>query len=279
MDWVAQATRKTRWLGKAWRFFQSIASTQDEAKAWVQQGAPHGAMVIADEQTKGRGRLGRSWFSPPDANIYMTLALQLPKQHPPIGTLSLLVGVAIAEALRQTFSVPAFVKWVNDIIVDGKKLGGILIEGVGEKAVESVKAVGVDKKAIGDWALVGIGLNVNLTEEELLEELRGMATSLRIVTGEGVDRAELLAAALGSLEAWWERWAAGDLAALWQVWERLDWLRGKTVQARLPDGTTLHGIAEGVLDDGALRLRLPDGSVRLLVAGEVTVRKAIGWVG
>lgn len=272
MDWVAKATQQTRWLGKAWRFFESIPSTQDEAKEWVQKGAPHGAMVIADGQTKGRGRLGRVWFSPPGVNLYLTLALQLPKKHPPIGTLSLLVGVAIAEMLRQCFGVPAFVKWVNDIVVDGKKVSGILIEGMA-KGFEEKPA---DEKSIGDWALIGIGINVNLTEDELPEELRETATSLRIVTGKAVDRAKVLAATLNSLEEWWERWAAGDWAALWQAWERLDWLRGKTVQARLPNGTMLHGIAEGVMDDGSLRLRLPNGSVQLLVAGEVTVRKKSG---
>jgi len=129
MDWVAQAVQPTRWLAKVWRFYERVSSTQDEAKAWVQQGAPHGGMVIAEEQTKGRGRWGRTWFSPPRKNLHLTLTMKLPAEHPPLGTLSLLTGVAIVEALRQRFSVPAFVKWVNDVVVDGKKLAGILIEG------------------------------------------------------------------------------------------------------------------------------------------------------
>jgi len=255
MDWVPQAVQPTRWLAKVWRFYERVSSTQDEAKAWVQQGAPHGGMVIAEEQTKGRGRWGRTWFSPPRKNLHLTLTMKLPAEHPPLGTLSLLTGVAIVEALRQRFSVPAFVKWVNDVVVDGKKLAGILIEGVGS-----------------DWALIGIGVNVNLAETELPDELRTTATSLQMVKGAPVDRREVLSALLVSLESWWERWAQGAMGSVWQALEGWDWLRGKSVTAHLPDGTTLHGFAVGIMPDGGLRLRLDDGTERTLTAGDVTVR-------
>lgn len=255
MDWVAQAVQPTRWLAKVWRFYERVSSTQDEAKAWVQQGAPHGGMVIADEQTRGRGRWGRTWFSPPRKNLHLTLTMKLPAEHPPLGTLSLLTGVAIVEALRQRFSVPAFVKWVNDVVVDGKKLAGILIERVGS-----------------DWALIGIGVNVNLAETELPDELRTTATSLQMVKGTPVDRREVLSALLVSLESWWERWAQGAMGSVWQALEGWDWLRDKSVTAHLPDGTTLHGIAVGIMPDGGLRLRLDDGTERTLTAGDVTVR-------
>jgi len=255
MDWVAQAVQPTRWLAKVWRFYERVSSTQDEAKAWVQQGAPHGGMVIAEEQTKGRGRWGRTWFSPPRKNLHLTLTMKLPAEHPPLGTLSLLTGVAIVEALRQRFSVPAFVKWVNDVVVDGKKLAGILIERVGS-----------------DWALIGIGVNVNLAETELPDELRTTATSLQMVKGTPVDRREVLSALLVSLESWWERWAQGAMGSVWQALEGWDWLRDKSVTAHLPDGTTLHGFAVGIMPDGGLRLRLDDGTERTLTAGDVTVR-------
>ena len=255
MDWVAQAVQPTRWLAKVWRFYERVSSTQDEAKAWVQQGAPHGGMVIAEEQTKGRGRWGRTWFSPPRKNLHLTLTMKLPAEHPPLGTLSLLTGVAIVEALRQRFSVPAFVKWVNDVVVDGKKLAGILIERVG-----------------GDWALIGIGVNVNLAETDLPDELRATATSLQMVKGAPVDRREVLSALLVSLESWWERWAQGAMGSVWQALKGWDWLRGKSVTAHLPDGTTLHGFAVGITPDGGLRLRLDDGTERTLTAGDVTVR-------
>lgn len=255
MDWVALAVQRTRWLAKVWRVYERVSSTQDEAKAWVQQGAPHGGMVIADEQTRGRGRWGRTWFSPPRKNLHLTLTMKLPDEHPPLGTLSLLVGVALVEALRQRFSVPAFVKWVNDVVADGKKLAGILIERVGS-----------------DWALIGIGVNVNLAETDLPDELRATATSLQMVKGAPVDRREVLSALLVSLESWWERWAQGDTESLWQELEQWDWLRGKPVTAHLPDGVTLHGIAVGITPDGGLRLRLSDGTERTLTAGDVTVR-------
>lgn len=255
MDWVAQAVQPTRWLAKVWRFYERVSSTQDEAKAWVQQGAPHGGMVIAEEQTKGRGRWGRTWFSPPRKNLHLTLTMKLPAEHPTLGTLSLLTGVAIVEALRQRFSVPAFVKWVNDVVADGRKLAGILIERVGS-----------------DWALIGIGVNVNLAETELPDELRTTATSLQMVKGAPVDRREVLSALLVSLESWWERWAQGAIGSVWQALEGWDWLRDKSVTAHLPDGTTLHGFAVGITPDGGLRLRLDDGTERTLTAGDVTVR-------
>jgi BirA family biotin operon repressor/biotin-[acetyl-CoA-carboxylase] ligase len=167
----------------------------------------------------------------------------------------LLTGVAIVEALRQRFSVPAFVKWVNDVVVDGKKLAGILIERVGS-----------------DWALIGIGVNVNLAETDLPDELRTTATSLQMVKGAPVDRREVLSALLVSLESWWERWAQGAMGSVWQALEGWDWLRDKSVTAHLPDGTTLHGFAVGIMPDGGLRLRLDDGTERTLTAGDVTVR-------
>lgn len=254
MKWVADAVHQTQWLGKAWRFYERVASTQDEAKAWVQRGAPHGALVVADAQTQGRGRWGRSWFSPPQTNLYLTVAVRLPSHHPPLGTLSLLVGVAVAEALRRRFAVPAEVKWANDVVVGGKKLAGVLVE------------------RFTAWALIGLGLNVNLPPDAFPEELKMTATSVQAVSGKPVDRSEALAAILVGLEAWWDRWARDDIDPLWSAFAALDFLRGKEVQVVLPDGSTVKGSADGVASDGALRLRLTDGTVRLFVAGDVTVR-------
>ncbi len=245
----------TRWLGKALRWLETVTSTQDEAKEWVQSGAPHGAVVVADQQTAGRGRWGRSWFSPPGKNLYLTAALQVPATAPPLGTLSLLVGIAIAEALRTHFQTPVFVKWANDVVAaDGRKLAGILIE------------------QHENWALVGIGANVNLTTDELPDELKPIAVSLRCLVGKELDRWAVLDAILHSLEAWWDRWAVGDTSPFWQAWAGLDWLYGKRVQVLFPDGTTMEGIAKGVAETGALQLQLDNGLVQTVVAGDVTVR-------
>ncbi len=248
-------TVPTRWLGKVMRWMETVASTQDVAKAWVQGGAPHGAVVVADQQTQGRERWGRSWFSPPGKNLYLTAALQLPTTAPPLGTLSLLVAVAVAEALRTNFQLSVFVKWANDVVApNGRKLAGILIE------------------QMSNWALVGIGVNVNLVEDDLPPELQPIATSVRILAGKEVDRWEVLKAILQLLETWWERWAAGELAPLWQVLEALDWLRGKPVRVFLPDGTVIDGTAMGVTEAGELRVQLTDGSLQTLPAGDVSVR-------
>jgi len=252
---------RTKWLGKTWEFFESVESTQDVAKERILKGGPHGLVIAADKQTRGRGRLGRSWFSPPGKNLYFTAAVQIPDPHPPFGTLSLLAGVAVAEALRR-FGAEVFVKWANDVVSEGgRKLAGILVEGFEPEP----------KKM---WALVGIGINVNLSENELPEDLKPVATSLKVICGRELDRFEVLAEVLSSLEFWWEKWAGNELAEFWRAYDRFDWLKGKRVRALLPDGTETEGVARGVTEEGALRLILPDGNEIRLVAGDVSVRAA-----
>lgn len=259
MVWDVQ---RTKWLGKTYRFLESVSSTQDVAKEWVLNGVPHGAVVIADMQTSGRGRIGRSWFSPPSKNLYFTAALQLPSSHPPLGTLSLLSSVAVAEALRK-FGAKVFVKWANDVVSeDGRKLVGILVEGF-------------EPEPKKHWALIGIGINVNISENEFPDELKSTATSLKIVCGRNLDRFEILAETLRSLEFWWEKWVGNELAPFWEKYNRLDWLKGKKVCAILSDEATIEGIALGVTGDGELRLVLSDGTERKLIAGDVSVRPAI----
>jgi BirA family biotin operon repressor/biotin-[acetyl-CoA-carboxylase] ligase len=254
------AVQRTKWLGKSWKFLEVTTSTQDEAKKWVREGAPHGALVVAEEQTRGRGRLGRSWFSPPGKNLYFTVALKLPTSSPPLSTLSLLAGIAVAEALRSHFNAQVFVKWANDVVgCDGRKLAGILVEGF--------------KDCSGtDWALIGIGVNVNLTEDELPDELREIATSLQILLGRQLERFQVLGAILASLEAWWEDWAEGMLEKVLKAFEALDWLKGKLVRLTLPDGAVFEGVAIGVTEEGHLRLRLSGDLERDFPAGEAMVR-------
>jgi BirA family transcriptional regulator, biotin operon repressor / biotin---[acetyl-CoA-carboxylase] ligase len=254
------AMQRTKWLGKSWKFLEVTTSTQDEAKKWVREGAPHGALVVAEEQTRGRGRLGRSWFSPPRKNLYFTVALKLPTSSPPLSTLSLLAGIAVAEALRSHFNAQVFVKWANDVVgCDGRKLAGILVEGF--------------KDCSGtDWALIGIGVNVNLTEDELPNELREIATSLQILLGRQLERFQVLGTILASLEAWWEDWAEGMLEKVLKAFEALDWLKGKLVRLTLPDGAVFEGVATGVTEEGHLRLKLSGDLERDFPAGEATVR-------
>ncbi|MFN3421719.1 MAG: biotin--[acetyl-CoA-carboxylase] ligase, partial [Armatimonadota bacterium] len=119
------------------------------------------------------------------------------------------------------------------------------------------------------------GINVNIAGNEFPDELKPTATSLRIVCGKNLDRFEVLAETLSSLEFWWEKWVSNELDPFWEAYNQLDWLKGKKVRAILPDGTTLEGTALGVTGDGELRLLLPDGTERKLIAGDVSVRPAI----
>src|SRR4051794_14278733 len=153
---------QTRWLGRAYRHLAECRSTNDEAAAWARAGAPHGALVIADAQTGGRGRLGRTWHSPPGENLYFSTVLRPeipPHRAPP---LTLAVGVALADAVREA-GCDAQLKWPNDLLLDGKKVAGILTE---------MTTSG------GRVEFVVIGIGVNLDARAFPAELDGRATSI-----------------------------------------------------------------------------------------------------
>ncbi|MCS7224209.1 MAG: biotin--[acetyl-CoA-carboxylase] ligase [Armatimonadetes bacterium] len=258
MDWLEEATARTRWLGRPFKWKDRTKSTQDDARQWLLNGAPHGAIVLAGYQTKGRGRMGRSWFSPALENLYMTLILRLPPTAP-LGTLGLFIAVRSALALRTRLRLPVMVKWPNDLMAEGKKLGGILVEVTQEKGAM--------------WALVGIGINVNVREQDFPEELRPIATSLQIVSGKQLDRGEVLKALLLSIEEGWSHWEKGKAESFWQDFQNLDFLRGRSVQVLLPDGRLVEGVASGITKDGQLILQTADGTTLYVHAGEAHLKK------
>jgi len=219
-------------LGRPRRHLRSIGSTNARARELAEAGAPHGTAVTAGEQTAGRGRQGRGWSTPPGSALAVSLVIRDPDP-----LLSLRAGLAVADLA----GAPARVKWPNDVLVDGRKVAGVLVEGRPQEG----------------WAVLGIGVNAALDLAVLPEELRGTAGTL------GLDPAELpraLETLLAALEA---RLAEAPGATLAALRER-DALAGRPVRWDGGEGT-----GAGIGDDGALLVRGADGTRHALAAGEV----------
>ena len=206
---------------------------------------PHGAVAVAEHQTAGRGRSGRVWEDAPSRALLFSVLLQ-PKGDAPLPQLSLVTGLAVAAAVEATAGVGTGVKWPNDVLVDGRKVAGILLEASGAKVV------------------CGIGINVNQEGDELPTETRTPATSLRVATGRALDRGRLLAAVLAELEARYGRWLAEGLAGLTTELEARNVLAGRAV---IIDGSA--GTAGAIAPDGRLTVVLDDGGVVLVESGEI----------
>jgi BirA family biotin operon repressor/biotin-[acetyl-CoA-carboxylase] ligase len=220
--------------------FRLTDSTNEQAKALADAGAPHGTLVTADEQTAGHGRQGRSWSAPPGGSILMSLLLRgLEERH---ALLPLATAVAVCEALAP---LDCGIKWPNDVWIDGRKTAGILVEG----------------RPQAGWAVLGIGLNVNVAPDDFPAELRETATSIAIAAGEPRDRERELERVLGSLATWIEA-PEGDVLA---AWRDRDAIRGR--QVSWADG---EGRAAGIDNSGALLVET-DGGVVELNSGEIHI--------
>jgi BirA family biotin operon repressor/biotin-[acetyl-CoA-carboxylase] ligase len=242
------------WRRVEWR--AEIDSTQHLARDLARAGAPEGTVVIAETQTGGRGRLGRQWHSPPGVNLYCSLVLRPSVPLAVMPCLALVAGLAVADAVSDVAPLRPGLKWPNDVLVDGRKVAGVLTEV--EAEVERVHHV-----------IAGIGVNLNGGPEDFPPELAAKATSLRLASGHHVNRAAFTAGLLAALEARYTRFLADGFAAMRSEWEAYSSLTGKEVRVTAPEGE-VTGRVLGIDDDGTLRLAGPRGELRV-VGGEVTV--------
>jgi BirA family biotin operon repressor/biotin-[acetyl-CoA-carboxylase] ligase len=211
-------------------------------------------VVLADEQTRGRGRLGRSWHSPAADNLYLSALVRPPEALHRAPPLTLAAGVAVCEAVNRS-GARASIKWPNDVLVDGKKLAGILTESVTRG--ERLEAV-----------VIGVGVNLN--GAAFPEELAAIATSLRAACGHAIDRLAFTATLLGELARWLDRLDAEGTAAIAAAWQERSAISGRRVQV-IVDGETVAGRACDLDADGALRVERDGGGELRVVAGEVTI--------
>lgn len=244
-------------LGRVHEHHASLASTNDRALAWLGEGAADGALVSADAQTAGRGRLGRRWSSPPGSDVYASVIVRPGVAPTGFGAVSLAVAVGLREGLLSVFgeqlSDKLALKWPNDLLLDGRKLAGILCESRWRgREVELV---------------IGFGINVHRERDEFEPDLRARATSLALALApqHRRGRAAILAAVLAELERNLERFFSGGFAAIRSRYEPHCLVIGEVIEVAEPSGRRFVAIAEGLDDDGALRVRPRDGgqSVRI----------------
>jgi len=240
-----------RWLGVERRELSRCASTNDEAEAWARDGAPHGAVVIAREQTAGRGRGGHRWHSPDGDNVYLSCVLRpalAPHDVPPV---TLAAGVGVCDAVN-SWGVRASLKWPNDVLVMNRKIAGILTEmSTRGKTLEHL--------------ILGVGVNLN--GASFPPDIEPIAISLRTALGgRRVDCAAFTSTLLARLERWLDRFFAGGVGAISAPWTERASIAGRRIQT---DAAT--GIARGIDAGGALLVQDDRGTVHRVVAGDVTV--------
>lgn len=243
-------------------WFDTVDSTNTRAKAMALAGAPHGSVLIADRQTAGRGRLGRTFLSPGGSGIYMSVILRYACPPMELMHLTCAVGTAMCGAVERAAGIQPEIKWINDLVIGKKKLAGILVE-----------LVTVPGEVC---AIVGIGINCCQKPEDLDPAIRDTACSLLSATGKMPDRAALAAAMMEALREMDENLFTAKAAMLDAYRERcvtlgkeISLVRGEEVR---------HGIAVGMDDDGALVVRFPDGHLETVNSGEVSVRGMYGYI-
>lgn len=237
------------WAGRAAVTLGEVDSTQNRARALADAGAPEGTVVWAEHQTRGRGRLGRSWTDEPSSALLISIILRPGLPLSCLPQISLLAGVAVAEAVGEESGLPVTLAWPNDLLIRGRKVAGILAESVTSGA--------------GPVVILGIGVNVNQTR--FPEDLAGRATSLGLEGGRAFDRERLLKALLVRLEVWYRRWATEGFAPIREAWRRGSGTLGQRVTVEEGIG----GIAVDLAEDGALLVRTDTGALVRRVAGEL----------
>ena len=247
----------TQRMGRNCRYVENTDSTNHDVARLAMDGMAEGLMVVAEQQGAGKGRMARVWFSPPEVNLYFSLLLRPAVELSRAASLPLLMGLAVAEALSGLApEIQPEVKWPNDILLKGRKLCGILCE------------MHVETDRVGA-IIAGVGVNVNLTEEMLPDELRKRATSLRIATGSVFARAQVLSAIINCFEPYYDQWRLEGFAPFVQLLAERDALYGKQVTLE-QGGRRLTGKMQGVQADGALLLATAQG-LECVYSGEAHI--------
>lgn len=243
----------TRFVGKRTLYFPSLTTTMDVARKEALEGCPEGTVVIADEQTAARGRLQRVWLTPP-GNIAMSVVLYPQREH--LHKLIMVASLAVSDCIETVTDLKTEIKWPNDVLIKGKKVCGILIE-------SDVRTNNIN------YAIIGIGINVNL-DIATFPEIQAIATSLSHELGREISRLDLVRQLLKEIESFYLALSGGD--NVYERWQQRLITLGREVRVISATGERVHeGIAELVDRDGSLWLRLNNGSLSRVIAGDVTL--------
>ena len=249
----------TKWAGKTVHFARETDSTNLWIKRLAKEGASEGTLALAEFQSAGRGRLGRSWEVPEGTSVMMSILLR-PKFEPQYApTLTLVMGMAVAKAVKN-LGFDVSIKWPNDVVVSHKKICGILTE------------MGVRD---GKIAVIGVGINVNI--REFPEEMADKATSLYLESGKEFDRSQIPGLVMEAFEEYYEKFAATcDLSGLKEEYESI--LANYNQPVRVLAKEPYEGVARGITDGGELLVEKTDGTIVAVSAGEVSVRGLYSYV-
>jgi BirA family biotin operon repressor/biotin-[acetyl-CoA-carboxylase] ligase len=252
---------KTKWVGKKIHHFHSLDSTNLKAYQLALNGAEEGEVVIAESQEKGRGRLGRHWFSPPFLNLYLSVILR-PKISPHQASLiTLMAAVATADAIQKFSGLFPLIKWPNDILLRDRKVAGLLNEIHSE----------MDRI---HFVILGIGANLNMDEKMFPKEIRAAATSLKIEMGRPVSRKVFLQFLLLELERWYAIFLREGSAVILKAWRDRAHIKGRRVKVT-SFGEAIVGTAIDVDSDGALILETTDRRRKRIVAGDIEYNRKV----
>lgn len=249
---------QTTTYGRNIEYYESCGSTQNLAHDGAQAGAPDGTLIISEEQTAGKGRLSRPWNSAAQKGIWMSLIVRpslMPQQAP---QMTLVAAVAIVRAIENIAGIEATIKWPNDIMLNSRKITGILTELQSEP--DRVKAI-----------ILGIGMNVNQDEEDFPLELKEIATSLKIACGRHIDRAKLIAEILGFIELYTKMYEKHGFGPIKLLWEGYSNISGKRIRAVMLN-ETVEGTALGISEEGLLELQLDNGEVRGIYSADIVIK-------
>ncbi|HZL42542.1 MAG TPA: biotin--[acetyl-CoA-carboxylase] ligase [Verrucomicrobiae bacterium] len=246
-------------IGRDIRVFQETTSTNDVIEKLARDGVKEGVVVFAESQTRGRGRLGRRWLSPAQRGLWFSVLLRPDLRPQETTQLTVAAAIALVRAIESATHLQPEIKWPNDILIQGKKVAGILTELSAE--LDHVK-----------YVILGIGVNVAMGANEFPPEFRKAATSLKAETGRPIARAELASAILRELDYDYLRIRAGHFAAVADEWESRCSTLGRDVTIRIGD-RQIRGRAESLGEDGALLLRKEHGHLERITGGDVRLEK------
>ncbi|WP_299094147.1 biotin--[acetyl-CoA-carboxylase] ligase [uncultured Metabacillus sp.] len=249
---------KTELMGRNIHFEETVTSTQKIAQSLANEGAPEGTIVVADQQTSGRGRMSRVWYSPSGTGIWMSMIIRpkIPINRTP--QLTLLTAVAIVQAIEELTPLKPDIKWPNDILLNGKKIVGILTELQAE--ADQVHSV-----------IIGTGINVNQTKEDFPEELQNVATSIKVETGSDWERAQFIQTILLKFEGLYSLFLSQGFKPIKLLWESYAISLQKTIIARTLKGT-IEGKAIGIDDDGVLLIEKNDQSIERIYSADIEMK-------
>lgn len=255
-------TLETAWAGKTCLCFDTLDSTNDYGKILSEKQKVHGTLIVADTQTAGKGRRGRAWQSPKGSSVSMSLCLEpkLPTER--AAGLTLVMALSVASAIEEMTGEKAMIKWPNDIVLNGKKICGILTE--------------MFLREKDYVVIIGVGINVNILE--FPPEIRNIATSLCLECGEKISREDLMKATMKHFESFYEKYeVSGDFSLLKGQYEKRLVNRNSQVKVLDPK-EPFEGIAKGIDELGNLLVLCEDGQLKSVCSGEVSVRGLYGYV-